>query len=153
MTGRYLRLTASRPVYRRGGVELSTTPRDFTAAEGEALPFEPAQLLAILLDPVIQIAVSEDGETFAKLPPEERAEGVKHLLTLAEAENAEVANVDLDKLPIDQAVKDAAQNKPEEIAEKLKAETANSDKAGGGAGSSPAPAATSDKRGAGKPKP
>ena len=81
---RVLRLTSSRPVYRRGGVQLSNAPLDIHQGDDrDILP--PDAMLALLRDPVVIMRVSEDGENFRLLSEAERHEVAENIGTLIAA--------------------------------------------------------------------
>ena len=70
LTGQRLRLTTSRkPSYRRAGVKIGTHTAPTFVDPGE---IEPEQLLAILRDRAIAIAVEEEDGHFAPLTDQER---------------------------------------------------------------------------------
>lgn len=71
-----IRLTSSRPVYRRGGLQLSNVPLELRRDAQGKPPLTMEATVALLRDPVVRIDVSEDGDNFQRLTDEARAEMV-----------------------------------------------------------------------------
>lgn len=84
-----LRLTSSRPVYRRGGVQLSNVPVDIRKGQDGGI-LTPEGMLALLRDPVVQMKGSADGETFTAITDAERAEIADNIEALIAARAVEV---------------------------------------------------------------
>lgn len=84
-----LRLTSSRPVYRRGGVALSNVPVDIRRGDDGGI-LTPEAMLALLRDPVVKMQGSADGETFTAITGFEREDVAVALEALIEAKAAEV---------------------------------------------------------------
>lgn len=91
-----LRLSSSRQPYRRGGLKIGPRHAPSLLEPGAAL--EPVQVLALLLDPVITIAVNEgDGEdgwrTFTARERDEQADVLKPILRAEELASDEDAAI------------------------------------------------------------
>jgi hypothetical protein len=84
-----LRLTSSRPVYRRGGVALSNVPVDISRGQDGGI-LTPEAMLALLRDPVVKMQGSADGETFTAITDAEREDIAMNIEALIEAKAAEV---------------------------------------------------------------
>lgn len=93
-----LRLTSSRPVYRRGGVALSNVPVDIQRGQDGGI-LTPEAMLALARDPVVKMHGSTDGETFTAITDAEREELAVALEALIEAKAAEVGNQTNQSIP------------------------------------------------------